>query len=161
MEHYSIRIKYREEENYLIWFSEENDDFIIRDKDKLKTFRKRNELYEYSTEKGIFLNNNEECKKYDFDILVEWLKNGNEIELNELLDYWNLFIDISVSMHIDYSGDRDEEVRNNLYKKLCDRVIWTRAKKTVQESRIGLTNFELQKLVEFLKEGIEIYRKSI
>lgn len=155
--HYPIEIKYQDEFLNLIWYSEENNDFLICDNEKLKTFNSLLDLKSFCSKNDLELNMIDEIKKYDFDQLKNWINNRNDLTDHDLLDFWNLFTDISVSLNCDYSGDKGDKLICKQYKKLCDSVIWN--KKSNQDNNIIKISSDRILISQILNDGLRIFDK--
>ncbi len=147
IEYYPVKLRMDKRDFFLIWYSSENEDRIISSDDELEIFNSLDELINFSKSQLLRLNLEEEISFYDLDKSTD-----NDIE--EVLNLWNLFTDIAISVNISFLGDIHGQIRNDVYNKLCDDVIW---KKEIA----FFTDKEQEFIKEALIEGKEIIRQEI
>lgn len=108
---------------------------------------------------NLELNIIDEVKRYDFDQITNWIDNHIELTDHEILDFWNFFTDIAVSLNCDYSGNKDNTWVLEQYEKLCDAVIWN--KKHNKDNDVIQVNPDKTVISQILNDGLRIFDKYI
>jgi len=155
MTHYPIEIVNNNERLRFIWYSDDNNDYLICENAKLKSFKTYGDLEKYCLDNKLILDKTDHIKEYDFDIIKTWINSQIALSDNDILDFWNLFIDISVSLNCIFSGDKNDELRNAIYEKLCDSVIWCK-----ENEKHGLNDSDKKIIAGYFKDGLEIFENN-
>lgn len=158
-QYYPILIKHKLNTDYLIWHTN-SDDGIICHESKLKKFTSIERLQSYADKNLIKLEPNEQLTTYNFNQIEQWLKGlDNNIQPKQILDVWNLMIDMAASLRIDFTGDKDYELRNRIYSRLYDLTIWKDGE-VLKMHLNHLNNWKNEEVIhtkKILQEGIDIY----
>lgn len=156
MEYYMVEFIINQSSFYCIWFTGNTDGFIT-EKGRLKYFYDNSELKDYCNTMKINLQNSE--TRYDLDRISDKVfLDISEKDCCELIDCWNIFLDIARSVNEDFYGNKKE--LNDLYSKLfygCNlQIINTSNKKYIpewsEEERTFIDNIMIN--------GINIVKKS-
>ena len=148
LEYYPVQIQINGKTIFCLWYALENEDRLISSKDKLTVFSSMDEVIRFCVNRELKLNLEHETAFYDLDIPFE------ENESKELLSFWNIFTDIANSINISFRGDVQGGIRDDIYDKLCNEVIWKVVKAQFSKE-------EKELLRELWNEGKEMISKEI
>lgn len=158
MEYYGICFIVNDSSLYLIYIVDDNDEnyySFMRHNNELISFSELEELLSHLDYLGLRLE--EEIPIYDFDTLEENIPIfGEKIDVDLVLNYWNIINDVCNSLEIDFIGK--EEKYNDLYDKLfrgCNLPINT------FEYNIIWNKEELNMIKEILRACISVARSII
>jgi len=148
IEYYIIKLQIKRVAVFVIWFSLENEDLLLKAQNKLMVFLTLDEVYKYADENNLKLNLADSISYYNFDKEGDFTK-------KEILNYWNFISDLSTTMKVSFMGDdRSNTTRNGIYDKLCDLDIW-------KDKEINFSERDALFLKEIMNEGIEIVFKEV
>jgi hypothetical protein len=162
LQYYPIEIIYKTKTYFLLWISDEVD-IVETIEDKLLWFSCISDLEKYSLEQQIGLNIIEKTTIYDFDALENWINSTKkEYDPEDLLNFWNILLDISISVKRIFSGDNNSEIRDIVYNRLCDVTIWkdTEARKLNMDNLENWSDGEILETKGILRQGINIFKDS-
>lgn len=116
MKYYLVKIIYNDVNYYLIWYSGEEDGFLLFQQ-QLYIFSSVEEADKFADKEQICFET--ETAVYDLTNLIELI---NHIEASQncrtLIDTWHFFSDLSKSLNEKFLGDVDEEEIIGIYNKL-------------------------------------------
>jgi hypothetical protein len=125
--HYPLRYRLDNKDRFLIWFTvdgagEDLDGVVLNQKGEILVFRSRKEVFSYCDFGALEVERDYDCL-HNFDVVIRWMKRKKSkwfgptaIDCKEFLDTWNLFGDISRSLHGDFDSDRERT--SKIYDKL-------------------------------------------
>lgn len=139
---------------YCIWFSNEDTEGFITENNKLVIYYNKNDAKRYAFKKKIILS--KRISIYNFDSLIEYIEKNNCIEL---LNFWNIFRDISACLKLNFCGNKRDEETNQLYNKLfCGNNILTDEKNMYfpvwEKDEINL-------IKKIMYDGVTMVKKNI
>ena len=115
-ESYLVKVIYKKNEMFLIWYSDEQDGFYTY-QDKLLTFTNIEEAKYFAEKQQILLET--EMAVYDFSNTFALINMINCTEkCRILLDTWNFFSDLSKSLNVAFIGDSNDNLITCIYDKL-------------------------------------------
>lgn len=162
-QYYPLEINFSDNSYFLLWYTDEEDGVEIEE-EKIIWFRTLIELENYSLNNQIELNTTENRIVYDFDKLENWAKSDiRKYNPVEILNAWNLFTDLSISLNKKYSGDIPEILRDRIFERLNDITIWnnTEARRQKLYNLENWNEEEIQKVKSILVEGLNIFKCCI
>jgi hypothetical protein len=148
IEYYPVKIQINGQKLYCIWYSLEEEDRLISKNDQLLVFSSMNKVVNFSKYRGLKLNLDYETAFYNLDIPFE------ENNSSSLLGFWNIFSDIANSINVSFRGDIQGAIRDQVYDKLCDEVIW-------KQSKAYFSDEEWSLLHELWNEGKEMVHQEL
>lgn len=99
IEYYILWFYYKHQDKYLIWFSSDYKDGIFIKDNKILIFDSKESLYKFSELNKIFINDSD-LVLHNLDILEKIYINNMSLKYHkDILNCWNLFIDISNSLY--------------------------------------------------------------
>jgi hypothetical protein len=117
--YYLEEFKYMERSYFCIWYSDEVDGFYMEE-NKIVYFNSLEEVKQYCLKHGILYieEENMEYSRQDMHAIQQWVSegNGDDVDCNLLLTFWNIVTDLAATLKIDYVGDDDKYFR--IYDKL-------------------------------------------
>jgi hypothetical protein len=170
VEKYHVELCYRlkNKNAYLIGIRDEQDSLIVDNLGFVRGFKNSQSLHSYAQSKGIsfsmFPNNSPEGSLVDLDYLENWLlkKKPRTLKCDELLNAWNLFLDVSTTVGHDF--DQNHEETNQVYDKLffgCNLPSVTPPGKSYfliwSSSEIKLIRSTLAQGLQMFKDHVKLY----
>ena len=104
----AVEFVYLSKKRYCIWYPCEDSGFVVKDNQVL-CFDDMNSLKAYCDEQKIeLLEDDDGIDLYDVGTIVDWL-DGKTIGFDyvNLLNFWNIAIDITESVSVDFYGNTD------------------------------------------------------
>lgn len=118
-DYYVICLKLHFRKLFIIWVSSDVDCVLLNESLKIIAFSEFDEVKQFALDQQITLN--ADLTIYDITLLQNWLiEPGGDFDDELFLNLWNLFIDITESLKVDFLGDNKNDVRNAVYDKLFD-----------------------------------------
>lgn len=116
MKYYLVKIIHNDIDHYLIWYSGEEDGFLLFQQ-QLLVFCSVEEADEFADKEQIRFET--ETAVFDLTNLMELIKHTESSQnCRTLIDTWHFFSDLSKSQNEKFLGDVDEEEINGIYIKL-------------------------------------------
>jgi hypothetical protein len=114
--YYFVDFKYKEKVYFCLWYTDEVDGFHTNN-EGLEIFDSLEQAKNYCTKNAMTYN--DEHTHYDIDKVEEWVNNGTggDVDWELILDFWNIAIDLTVSLKVEFIGNIDDEY-NDIYDKL-------------------------------------------
>lgn len=162
--YYTVWYKLDQEEGYFIWYSNDVDRVIVNKSGHIPIFRDTSMLQAYVVQHHLSLEN-EEPTLYDLDFIIRWIAEPNQSLLNEsaLLNAWNLFGDIAVSVDDEKYNQYNQHDENA--DKVYEKLFWGNNLPSVTPSGEQYTPVwtqnEIAVLQEVLGYGISMFRNYI
>jgi len=118
--HYVICLDFKFRQLFIIWVSDTETDRVLVDEHcEIVAFESEIKFREFAKADIDILSN--EFTQYDIYKLQQWLLDPHPAFDGVLfLNLWNLFIDVSESINVEFLGDIHEPVRDSVYNKLFD-----------------------------------------
>ncbi|MFC4306055.1 hypothetical protein [Cohnella boryungensis] len=111
--HYPFVFVVNEKEYLSIWFTNDNDGFVIED-GKLLIFDNMTKLTKYIVFNDLnFVN---EITRLSINLIRGLMESKNEMDCTEMLNFWNTISDLAKSSGTIYLGDSNEFI--DIYNKL-------------------------------------------
>lgn len=159
MEYFLIRCIYECKEFFAIWYTDEKDGFYSRDK-KILCFTNIDNALQYSLQNGIVIKD-ESIPTYDFNQLVNWLNSdNNEVDCNNILDFWNIFMDAAFTTKLKFIGNEKDEETSIIYEKLfygCNIFVRIRKQDGEEEYIPIWDRDEIKLLKSVLENGLNLF----
>ncbi len=151
--YFICRYRLDEADGYLIWYSNGSDGILCDAEGMVACFGFPAELFKYAEARGIEIEL-EDPVLHNLDAVVAWVAYQERVEpdCNQLLRAWNLFTDLSASVHGDF--DVDYARTNTVYEKLFES-----AGDSLHPVR--WSDEELGVLRETLRSGLELFRRYV
>jgi hypothetical protein len=154
--YYTIKLDFKFYRLYIIWISDEIDEVLVNNDQKVIAFKSEDLLLE-CWQKHISKKYNEPTT-YSIYKLQQWLINPHfEFDGNEFLNLWNLFTDLSESVKKVFIGDIKDEVRKVLYDKLFD----TSGLFIVEDPNPEFSTDEINLLSEVMQNGLDLLLNNL
>jgi len=156
--YYALWLKFKGRDQYLLWFSNEKDGIWVNDKGMVPVWENTEELKSFTIKVGIELED-EKPKCHDLDKVKAFLiKESWEIMANEVLEAWNLFIDLGNSVKDKGFITKDKgslELYNEIFR-LSGLLV------TVKPSTLAVLDANYKtKLREILLMGFDLFEKYL
>jgi hypothetical protein len=119
--YYIICLDFKFHKLYIVWIDGEvnEDEVLVNDELKIIAFKTEAELLGYWQK--YIKEQNREPTTYSIYKLQQWLLNPHpKFDGDEFLNLWNLFVDISESIKLQFIGDIKGDIRDAVYDKLFD-----------------------------------------
>lgn len=154
---------------YTIWFTDDIDGFVTDNKKNIMVFESVNQLCSYAEEHEIIIDQNIDIKVADCDVQtnydiydynVDYFEryDYSNIVCNEILNFWNIVTDITVTMETKLLGT--DEDNNIFYEKLfygCNIPAMNMPENYIPK----WSDKERDKIKQIVDEGIAIVKKYI
>lgn len=114
-EYYPFIFGINSKEHICIWFSKEDDGFLMED-GQLLTFESLEMLKSYARSNDLNIRDENHITKLSIDSIIEMWEEKKEIDCVGLLNFWNAIGDIAKSAGLNFCGDTNE--LTYLYNKL-------------------------------------------
>lgn len=154
--HFAVLFIYEYEQHYSIWISDDQDS-LMTENEKIILFSDMLSLKKYCERKRLSLE--EGIAEYDIDKLAGWVdEESSTIDVSFILDFWNVFMDVSNSVKELFVGN--EEEYSDLYRKL----FYGNNLPTINTSEndyIPVWNeHEVDQIKFIMKSGIKLFREN-
>lgn len=158
-EYYAANIKLNDNEHNLIWYTDVEDGFIVKD-GKPVCFGSQAQLESYAKQEGISLKDG--VDSFDFDSIVKWFENPNEnIDCVLFLDGWNLLSDMAKSVSSSFLGDLDDGLTLDVYNILFYGNNVPALRKDGEKYIPKWDEDEIRKLKNVLENGIALFNEFV
>jgi hypothetical protein len=159
-EYYAYWYRLDDKDSFLIWFSNENDGFVVDENGLIPSFVNLSGLQKYANEKQMDVDV-ENSELLNLDVVQSWLNNSEQkiADYNPFLNAWNLFEDISVSTNGNF--DANKKLTKEIYNKIfwgCNIPAVTPEGKSYEPI---WTKKELKIICETLDFGFQIFKEKI
>ena len=119
---YFLIIWLRDEiESFSIWYSNGGKDGLVCNNEKeILCFLDESAALLYLSEKDLHLYDPKDAPTiYDIDRLEAWIHSDSAtVDCNEILNFWNMFTDVSYTTGVKFKGDKKKKLTNLIYNKL-------------------------------------------
>lgn len=156
-DHYIVLLDFKFQKKYILWFSSDDvDGVVVNSEKKIIGFKDKTQLLKFVEENTISLK--EDITAYNINYLQQWIINPNRsIDCEEVLNFWNLCIDISDSTAIEFLGNVKDDLRNGLYNKLFDVA----GPFIVENTDTDFNDTEIVKLSEIIQDGLTLLIENL
>lgn len=152
--YYLIKIIYKGEIIYVIWYEDEEDGFIVKEQ-KLVLFHSIEKAKSFSEKEKIFLE--KEIVPYDFTKVIDTADHiSNSEDCRILFNTWNFFSDLARTLNEKFIGDLDEKQILKIYDKLfygCNLEVINEGKEKYSPC---FDDDERKKIILILENGLSI-----
>lgn len=115
VEYYIVKFVFESESFYTIWYTSDEDGFVMDSKtNRVIAFKDNNNLLQYAKKKGITVD--DECTEYD--CVEENYFINEELNCSGILDLWNIAEDMAKSLKVKLEICEDVQSVNKIYDKL-------------------------------------------
>ena len=172
MEYYCLRVLLKANQYFLIWRGnsdkgEENDQILTSTDGLIIKGETYQEISKYAHNFDIELRG--EPTTYDLVRVSNWVENRVHLALDELLDAWNIFLDISASISCkenSFLAFSDSLMPLHEALSLLSITRLLRKEKTTPEFNSArlqseFNSAELQSLKELMQLGLDLIQKSL
>jgi hypothetical protein len=147
-----------QENNYLIWFSDETDG-VYAENGKIPTFASKELLRQFTRFQNIELVI-EEPILHNFDSVQDWLNGATkEIFPDDFLAIWNLVGDIANTLNLEFLGNEKNDLIQTLYGKLFAANSLPAMNSDYYE--LALDKNETVKFEKVMRDCLRIFDESI
>ena len=104
---------------FVIWYSGEEDGLLTNDERRLLSFGSSDQALAYASERALAIEPQEPAF-YDLDRIESWFTgaSADKIDCAELLDAWNMFLDVAASAGGASLFEAADARANDVYDKL-------------------------------------------
>lgn len=152
--YYLIRVIYKRKSIFLIWYSDNEDGFLVSEQGLLM-FTGIGEAKSFAKKREILLES--EVTVYDFSNVIELIKG---IDCSEnchiLINIWNFFSDLAKSINERFIGDFDDGLTIDIYNKLFYGINLKALKKDDKEYHPVFNEEEIQRCISIYDNGLSI-----
>ena len=152
--YYLIKIIYKGEIFYVIWYEDEEDGFMVKEQ-KLVLFHSIEKAKSFSEKEKIFLE--KEIVSYDFTKVIDTADHiSNSEDCRILFNTWNFFSDLARTLNEKFIGDLDEEQILKIYDKLfygCNLEVINEGE---EEYSPCFDDDERKKMILILENGLSL-----
>jgi hypothetical protein len=163
MEYYLLFCRYLKKNIFIIWYSNDKDLILFNAEDKALKFEKKSDLHLYLKKHKLILKE-ERPIVHDLDYVINWMK-GYDLFLpdcNQLLNIWNLFIDLSNSARTGGEDFKKIDNRNNkLYNKIFKNCNLPSFSKNIRSAKRTITENEKSLLLEVMNSGLMLFEDKV
>jgi hypothetical protein len=158
-EYYPVKFIIKQKEYFCIWFSDDNDLFLLND-GRVLYFVSEEDMFKYSQEIGLQLK--QDIVAYDIDFAKSWLDQKNiEIDCKYFLEFWNIVNDFAKSISKDFYGNKTSKSIEKLYDKLFYGNNLSAVNKYRKVFQPNFTISEISELKNVVFNGINIVREHL
>lgn len=140
---------------HTLWYTDEKDGFVVEN-GKIKKFSDTKEQIEALREQSVY---QEEITCYKTDTILDEIKQ-KQINCNDVLNFWNIILELSFSIHCSFLGNVKSEVIKRIHAKLfygCNIKVLRKE----DELYIPLwSKTERKKLFFVIEDGLEILKRA-
>ena len=159
MEYYSLIFIIKKKEYFCIWYSDEKDGFI-KESNQIIFFDNNEQLNEYATSKNI--NIEKGITILNIDNATNWLSlDQKNIDCKYFLDFWNIITDLANSVGIEFHGNSDKAIVNEIYNKLFYGNNIPVVKGDGEEFIPDWSTEEMNELSDIITDGIALIKKCL
>ena len=153
-QYYPIKINLETETFHIIWYSGDVDG-VLCENNRVVWFSSFYNLSSYCKKHGLELE--KDISVFD----LQKPSNKSNLKFNEVLDFWNLIIDISSSVELPFSGTADSGIVIDLYNKLFYGSNPKAIAGDFSHFIPTLSEEEFRKLQEIIEDGIAVFKGSL
>ncbi len=151
--YFICRYRLDDTDGYLIWYSNGSDGILCDADGSVACFSSPAELFRYAELREIEIEL-EDPVLHNLDAVAAWMRRDDAAgpDCNQLLRAWNLFTDLSASVHGDFDGDYGRT--NIVYEKLFECA-------GAPDTRVQWNGEELRVLRDTLGSGLDLFRRYV
>ncbi|HEY4543571.1 MAG TPA: hypothetical protein VIG40_02910 [Tissierellaceae bacterium] len=145
--------------NYTIWYSDDFSNRFVLDNHRLLVYKTKEEVEDYINEHIPYIDEEEiDFSIFNLDEYSKFNEDDINCESSEILDFFNIVMDITNTLNINYIAEEDKDLVERIYNKLFyNNEIISSDNITLSIGNKFNLNFEEEVMLKkLIKRGLEI-----
>lgn len=145
--------------NYTIWYSDDFSNRFVLENHRLLVYKTKEEVEDYINEHIPYIDEEEiDFSLFNLDEYSKFNEDNKNCESSEILDFFNIVMDITNTLNINYVAEEDKDLVERIYNKLFySNEIISSDNITLSIGNKFNLNFEEEVMLKkLIKRGLEI-----